>query len=268
MFELYTERARRVIFFGRYEASQFGSLSIDTEHLLLGLLREDRNLVHRFLPDAPPFDSIRQEIQNRVKAGPKVPTSIDLPLSDESKRILAYAGEEAGRLSHRHIGTEHILLGVLREKNCIAADILRGYGLNAEQVREGLANSTPESFQSVVGNLKMADRSKTDVTVLMTLESLGFDMPLQIIARAREAALQKDWKTAHSALQLVIESVVDGIKERLPGDETVFDRFDWRTSVGVLNPGLSDEDNWLFQWRLTLLFVEVLIKRFQQRLNS
>src|SRR5262245_66170241 len=100
MFERYTERARRVIFFARYEASQFGSMTIETEHLLLGLLREDRNLVTRFLHRVSALDTVRALIESRLTVREKVPTSVDLPLSNECKRILAYSAEEAERLTH------------------------------------------------------------------------------------------------------------------------------------------------------------------------
>jgi hypothetical protein len=144
MFERYTERARRVIFFGRYEASQFGSTTIETEHLLLGLLREDRNLANRFVGGHVSAEQIRQEAQVRIPMREKVATSIDLPLSNECKRILAYAAEEAERLRHRHIGTEHLFLGILREANCGAAQILNGHGLKLEAIREELARSIAE----------------------------------------------------------------------------------------------------------------------------
>src|SRR5262249_5783310 len=98
MFERYTEAARRVIFFARYEASQFGSTTIGTEHLLLGLIREDKNLVKRFLRNHSSIESIRKEIGGRITIREKVPTSIDLPISNECGRILAHAAEEAARL--------------------------------------------------------------------------------------------------------------------------------------------------------------------------
>lgn len=139
MFERYTERARRVIFFARYEASQFGSTTIETEHFLLGLLREDKNLSNRFIRNSLPIESIRNEVERRTTILEKVSTSIDLPLSNECKRILAYAAEEAERLNHRHIGTEHLLLGILREEKCLAAEILREYGLRLDTIREELA---------------------------------------------------------------------------------------------------------------------------------
>ena len=106
MFERYTEKARRVIFFARYEASQFGSPYIETEHLLLGLLREDKALANRFLRSHAAVDSIRKQIEGHATIREKVSTSVDLPLSHECKRVLAYGAEEAERLNHKHIGTE------------------------------------------------------------------------------------------------------------------------------------------------------------------
>jgi ATP-dependent Clp protease ATP-binding subunit ClpC len=144
MFERYTEKARRVIFFARYEASQFGSPYIETEHLLLGLLREDKALANRFLRSQANIESIRKQIEAQTTVREKVPTSVDLPLSHECKRVLAYAAEEAERLSHKHIGTEHLLLGLLREEKCFAAEILQERGLRLNQVREEIARQTSE----------------------------------------------------------------------------------------------------------------------------
>src|SRR5919197_2763461 len=138
MFERYTERARRVIFFARYEASQFGSLDIETEHLLLGLLREDKALTNRVLRSHASVESIRQQIEGHTTVREKVSTSVDLPLSNESKRVLAYAAEEAERLNHKHIGTEHLLLGLLREEKCFAAEILTKRGIRLSTIREEL----------------------------------------------------------------------------------------------------------------------------------
>src|ERR1039458_5889804 len=86
MFERYTEKARRVIFFARYEASQFGSPYIETEHLLLGLLREDKALANRFLRSHAAVESIRKQIEGHTTIREKVSTSVDLPRSHECKR--------------------------------------------------------------------------------------------------------------------------------------------------------------------------------------
>jgi ATP-dependent Clp protease ATP-binding subunit ClpC len=144
MFERYTEKARRVIFFARYEASQFGSPYIETEHLLLGLLREDKALTNRFLRSHASIESIRKQIEAHTTIREKVSTSVDLPLSNECKRVLAFAAEEAERLGHKHIGTEHLLLGLLREEKCFASEILQERGLKLTQIREELSRVTQE----------------------------------------------------------------------------------------------------------------------------
>jgi ATP-dependent Clp protease ATP-binding subunit ClpC len=147
MFERYTEKARRVIFFARYEASQFGSPYIETEHLVLGLLREDKALTNRFLRSRGSVESIRKQVEEHTTIREKTSTSVDLPLSNESKRVLAYAAEEAERLGHKHIGTEHLLLGLLREWESFGAEILKERGVELGKVREELA-STPHEAES------------------------------------------------------------------------------------------------------------------------
>jgi len=149
MFERYTEKARRVIFFARYEASQFGSPGIETEHLLLGILREDKALTNRFLRSHVSVESIRKQIEGHTVIRQKVSTSVDLPLSNESKRVLAYAGEEAERLTNQHIGTEHLLLGLLREEKCFAAQILMERGLRLAQIQEELRQNRHEPMQAL-----------------------------------------------------------------------------------------------------------------------
>jgi len=144
MFERYTEKARRIIFFARYEASQFGSPEIDTEHLLLGLLREDKALTNRFLGSHASVESIRKQIEGKTIVREKFSTSVDLPLSSDGKRVLAYAAEEAERLSNKHIGPEHLLLGLLRLDKCFAAQILMERGIRLSDVREALKGKPHE----------------------------------------------------------------------------------------------------------------------------
>jgi ATP-dependent Clp protease ATP-binding subunit ClpC len=137
MFERYTERARRVIFFARYEASQLGSSSIETEHLLLGLIREGKGLTSRlFSKSHLSMESLRKEVEGRALYRDRVSTSVDIPLSPESKRVLGFAAEEAERMLHNYIGTEHVLLGLLREEKSLAAGILAEKGMRLSAVRE------------------------------------------------------------------------------------------------------------------------------------
>jgi ATP-dependent Clp protease ATP-binding subunit ClpC len=159
MFEKYTEKARRVIFFARYEASQFGSPTIETEHLLLGLIREDKNLTSRFFPKTnTTIQDIRKEIEGRTLIREKVSTSVDLPFSEESKRVLNNAADESERFSHKHIGTEHILLGLLREDKSIAAEILREHGLRPGMIREELSRGSSDK--------NMQNRSKEPLSLV------------------------------------------------------------------------------------------------------
>jgi ATP-dependent Clp protease ATP-binding subunit ClpC len=130
-----------VIFFARYEASQFGSPYIETEHLLLGLLREDHDIARRVVRSGASVESIRKQIEANTPVREKVSTSVDLPLSEACKRVLFHAAEEAERLSHKHIGAGHLLLGILREKGCLAAKILQERGLRLEGARTEVGNA-------------------------------------------------------------------------------------------------------------------------------
>lgn len=139
MFERYTEKARRVIFFARYEASQYGSPYIETEHLLLGLLREDSAIAQRLLGEANAEKGIRSEIERHITSRERFPTSVEVPLASESKKVLNLAGEEADRLGHRHIGTEHLLLGLLRLEGSLASKILKAKGVDLAMLRGQMA---------------------------------------------------------------------------------------------------------------------------------
>lgn len=145
MFERYTEKARRVIFFARYEASQFGSSYIETEHLLLGLLREDTDLIQRLARSPLPHETIRKRIEKESPRGKFVSTSVDLPLSSPGKAVLGYAAQEAEALGHQHIGTEHLLLGLLREGHSLAAKLLLEAGFNLVEFRDEVRRATVAS---------------------------------------------------------------------------------------------------------------------------
>ena len=147
MFERYTEKARRVIFFARYEALQYGSLVILPEHLLLGLMREDKTISPRFFPfrHSISVDTVRREVEERIVLRERIPQSAELHLAPETKQILAFANEESEGFGAGHLGVEHLLLGILREEKSIASEILFGYGVQLATVREkiGLQNGAP-----------------------------------------------------------------------------------------------------------------------------
>ncbi len=136
MFELYTHQARRVVFYARCEASALGTPKIEPEQLLLGILREDKALASRILGAGETAESIRDQIERKADRGKPFPTSVDIPISNESKRVLAYAAEESRRVGHRHIGPEHLLLGLLREEGSMAAVLLKENGIELEEMRK------------------------------------------------------------------------------------------------------------------------------------
>jgi hypothetical protein len=146
MFERYTERSRRVVFFARYEAAQTGSPYIETGHLLLGILREGAPLFHQLGIKA--VEPIAEECRKAFGSpGYKVSTSVDLPLSNANKRVLAYAAEEAERLGSKWIGIHHVTMGLLREADS-TSEILMRHGVTLEKLRnlpvdEGVARITP-----------------------------------------------------------------------------------------------------------------------------
>ena len=147
MFESYTERARRTLYIARLEAGQSGSPCIGSEQLLLGLLREYKGLVRLFPKPEEALDIVRKHIEEHAAVREKIPTSIDLPISDECQRILQQASEEAERMGHKHVGTEHLLLGILREQGSYVARLLNENGLYLDSVREKIFR-TDQTFRS------------------------------------------------------------------------------------------------------------------------
>jgi Clp amino terminal domain, pathogenicity island component len=142
MFERYTEPARRVIFYARQEASNYGADTINTEHLLLGLLREDPHLFRVFLSQEK-LDELRNDLARRLQARPATSTSVDMPLAPDCNRVLSHASEEAERMRDEEIGTKHLLLGLLHESDSGAAQVLQQVGLKVTDVRVRLAMRRP-----------------------------------------------------------------------------------------------------------------------------
>jgi ATP-dependent Clp protease ATP-binding subunit ClpA len=135
MFEHYTENARRVLFFARYEAGVLGSHYVEPGHLLLALIREDKAICSRFIGPQHEIVSIREQIENAAHHGESASTTVDIPLNQASKWVLAQAEMERESLGMPTLGTQHILLGLLQEESP-AADIWRERGVKIESVRE------------------------------------------------------------------------------------------------------------------------------------
>ncbi|SRR6266404_630188 len=188
MFERYTEKARRVIFFARYEASELGAHAIEPTHLLLGLLREDQQLIIRFSNLTPPsLDQIRNRFRATTGEGEKLPASVDMPISNAAKHLLRYAADESKQLNHRHLGTEHLLLGLLRTEQTEAADVLIELGIDHNTVRDELRGRT----------IRSADIGKAS----------GVEEMRRLAAEARNLATAIKMKAEH------IEAICDQLTE-------------------------------------------------------
>jgi ATP-dependent Clp protease ATP-binding subunit ClpC len=137
VFEKYNEKARRALFFARYEASKLGSRVIESEHILLGILREGEESVtelFRRLKVKP--EVLRKQIEGEKVFVERISSTAELPLSEESKKVLAYGSHEAESMLHPSVGSEHLLIGLLRVDGCLAMRTLTQHGLDLYSVRE------------------------------------------------------------------------------------------------------------------------------------
>mgnify|MGYP005833011007 CR=1 FL=1 len=140
-FERFTDRARKVIQLANQEAQRFNHEYVGTEHILLGLIKEGSGVAANVLRNLDvDLRKIRLEVEKLVQSGPDMVTMGRLPLTPRARKVLEYATEEARNLNHNYVGTEHILLGLLREQEGVAAQVLMNLGLKLEDVREEVLN--------------------------------------------------------------------------------------------------------------------------------
>jgi len=137
MFERFTERARKVMALANQEAQRFNHDYVGTEHVLLGLVKEGSGVGANVLKNiGVDLQKVRMEVEKLVKPGPEMVTMGKLPMTPRAKKVTEYAIEEARTLNYNYIGTEHLLLGLLREQDGVAAQVLMNLGLKLEEVRE------------------------------------------------------------------------------------------------------------------------------------
>jgi ATP-dependent Clp protease ATP-binding subunit ClpC len=149
MFERFTDRARKVMALANQEAQRFNHEYIGTEHILLGLVKEGSGVGANVLKNLDvDLRKVRLEVEKLVKAGPEMVTMGKLPQTPRAKKVIEYAIEEARNLNHNYVGTEHLLLGLLREHDGVAAQVLRNLGLKLEEVREEVLNLLGASNES------------------------------------------------------------------------------------------------------------------------
>ena len=141
MFERFTDRARKVMALANQEAQRFNHEYIGTEHILLGLVKEGSGVGATVLKNLDvDIKKLRFGVEKLVKSGPDMVTMGKLPQTPRAKKVIEYAIEEARSLNHNYVGTEHILLGLLRESEGIAAQVLMDLGLKLEDVRQEVLN--------------------------------------------------------------------------------------------------------------------------------
>jgi ATP-dependent Clp protease ATP-binding subunit ClpC len=137
VFDRFTDRARKVMGLARQEAQRLNHEYIGTEHILLGLVQEESGVAANVLKNMDvDLKKIRIEVEKLVQSGGATVTMGQLPFTPRAKKVLEYALEEASQLGHNYIGTEHLLLGLLRESDGVAAQVLLNLGLKLEEVRE------------------------------------------------------------------------------------------------------------------------------------
>src|ERR1700747_95975 len=149
MYERFTDRARKVMQLANQEAQRFNHEYIGTEHILLGLIKEGSGVAANVLKNLEvDLRKIRLEVEKLVQSGPDMVTMGKLPQTPRAKKVIEYSMEEARNLNHNYVGTEHILLGLLREQEGVAAQVLMNLGLKLEDVREEVLNLLGHNMDS------------------------------------------------------------------------------------------------------------------------
>ena len=180
MFERFTDRARKVMALANQEAQRFNHEYIGTEHILLGLVKEGSGVGANVLKNLDvDLRKVRLEVEKLVKSGPDMVTMGKLPQTPRAKKVIEYAIEEARNLNHNYVGTEHLLLGLLREHDGVAAQVLMNLGLKLEEVREevlnllgaGVESEEPQQNEKSGGGGGKQGKSKTPA-----LDSFGRDL--------------------------------------------------------------------------------------------
>ncbi|MBN2021309.1 MAG: ATP-dependent Clp protease ATP-binding subunit [Pirellulales bacterium] len=184
MYERFTDRARKVMQLANQEAQRFNHEYIGTEHILLGLIKEGSGVAANVLKNLDiDLRKIRLEVEKLVQSGPDMVTMGKLPQTPRAKKVIEYSMEEARNLNHNYVGTEHILLGLLREQEGVAAQVLMNLGLKLEEVRDEVLNllghgEGPEAAErggglpgGMAGETQRGGKSKTPA-----LDSFGRDL--------------------------------------------------------------------------------------------
>jgi len=183
MFDRFTERARKVVILAKEEAKRFNHDYIGTEHILLGLIKEGESVAAAVLQNLGlSLDTIRLEVEKLVQFGPSTIVSGDIPFTPKAKKVIELAMDEARRLGHNYIGTEHLLLGLIKEGEGVASHVLMNIGLDLNKVRSEviklLGSSAPPSGTSggQTGGGGAGTTTKSGKTKTPALDAFGRDL--------------------------------------------------------------------------------------------
>lgn len=190
MYERFTDRARKVMQLANQEAQRFNHEYIGTEHILLGLVKEGSGVAANVLKNLDvDLRKIRLEVEKIVQSGPELVTMGKLPQTPRAKKVIEYAMEEARNLNHNYVGTEHLLLGLIREQEGVAAQVLMNLGLKLEDVREEVLNLLGHGIEGTEGTSERgspaaagaggsgtASSSKSSKSKTPALDSFGRDL--------------------------------------------------------------------------------------------
>src|SRR5882724_3433251 len=185
MYERFTDRARKVMQLANQEAQRFNHEYIGTEHVLLGLIKEGSGVAANVLKNLDvDLRKIRLEVEKLVQSGPDMVTMGKLPQTPRAKKVIEYSMEEARNLNHNYVGTEHILLGLLREQEGVAAQVLMNLGLKLEEVREEVLNLLGHGIEGSEGGERSpagaasggGESAKSAKSKTPALDSFGRDL--------------------------------------------------------------------------------------------
>jgi ATP-dependent Clp protease ATP-binding subunit ClpA len=201
MFERFTDRARRVVVLAQEEARMLNHNYIGTEHLLLGLIHEGDGVAARALDDlGVNLDAVRVEVESAIGMGQQS-ASGHIPFTPRAKKVLELSLKEALQLGHNHIGTEHILLGLLRESDGVACQVLVGFGLDPNRVRQAVIQRTARepgeprvafgfgTFTTIEQRLTRIERRLGIVSPPRSPQLTSLDERIAEIRRDKEAAI-------------------------------------------------------------------------------
>src|SRR6476469_4526679 len=176
MYERFTDRARKVMQLGNQEAQRFNHEYVGTEHVLLGLIKEGSGVAANVLKNLHvDLRKVRLEIEKLVRAGPEMVSMGNLPQTPRAKKVIEYAIEEARNLNHNYVGTEHLLLGLLREQEGVAAQVLMNLNLKLDEVREEVLNLLGHGMDAG-GESERGATSKGNKSKTPALDSFGRDL--------------------------------------------------------------------------------------------